>query len=100
MAALNDRGEFSRFIVGNMEKQFVPVCAGNEASRQLYTDWFSKLMDLGVVGLEFDHQVGGYPCVCYSDQHGHPPGYGPWMHERMEEFMRGVRQIARSRNPK
>ena len=78
MAALNDRGEFSRFIVGNMEKQFVPVCAGNEASRQLCTDWFSKLMDLGAVGLEFDHQVGGYPSVCYSDQHGHPSGYGPW----------------------
>src|SRR5438309_2010261 len=85
LAALNDRGEFSRFIVGNMEKQFVPVCVGNEASRQLCTDWFSKLMDLGAVGLEFDHQVGGYPSVCYSDQHGHPSGYGPWMHERMEE---------------
>jgi len=98
LAAINDQGEVSRYIAGNMEKLFVQVCVGSHEAQKLYTEWFSKLMDLGAVALEFDHQVGGYPAVCYSDQHGHPPGYGPWMHQEMQEFMRGTRQMARQRN--
>jgi hypothetical protein len=98
LAVLNDRGEVTRHTFGNMYKLYVSACVGSADSQRVFTNWFSKLMDLGGVVLEFDHQHGGYARVCYSDQHGHPPGYGPWMHHKMQEFLRGVRQMARERN--
>jgi hypothetical protein len=99
LAALNDKGKASRFVIGNMEKYFVPLCVGSDKTQQVFHDWQDKLMDLGAVSIEFDHQIGAYPSVCYSDQHGHPPGYGPWMYEKMREFLQTSRDAAKHRNP-
>jgi hypothetical protein len=99
LAALNDKEEPSRFVIGNMEKLFVPLCVGSDKTQQVFHAWEDKLMDLGAVSLEFDHQIGAYPSVCYSDQHGHPPGYGPWMYDKMRQFLQTSRDAAKHRNP-
>ena len=98
LAALNDSGEENRIIQGNMESVFVPVCIGSDRTQRRWKDWFRKLMDLGAVALEFDLQLGGYPPVCYSDKHGHPPGYGPWMHQKMLAFLREIQRMAHTRD--
>jgi len=40
-----------------------------------------------------------YTNVCYSEEHGHPPGYGPWMTEAMFDFLTRLRQAIKARNP-
>jgi len=59
---------------------------------------FMRLMDLGGVALQADQQLGFYSTVCYSDQHGHAPGYGPWMHQKAVEFLQALRQQMKARN--
>jgi hypothetical protein len=95
LAVRDDRGEFKK--AGGVEFTYVNICQGSEQTQQLFLDHFLDLINLGSVALEFD--IGAWPSPCYSDQHGHTPGFGPWMGKRTTEFFRKVRQMAKKRNP-
>lgn len=95
LAALNDKGEVVKS--GGIETSYVPLCSGSEKTQKVFVDYFQELMNFGAVGLEFDHQA--WPTICYSDKHGHPPGYGAWMCSKTTEFLRKIRQTAKHRNP-
>jgi Domain of unknown function (DUF6259) len=99
LAALNEHSDVDRFVFASAQKHFVNLCVGCDDVGSLYRDNFLKLMDLGATWIQLDQQVGLYSPVCYSEEHGHPPGYGHWMYDRMLEFVRQVRGDARKRNP-
>lgn len=94
LAALNERGEVPKF--GGAEYTWAPLCQGSEKTQQLFLDYFDQVMNLGAVAFEFDHQAT--PSVCYSTEHGHSSGYGPWMGQRTTEFLRKIRQARKKRN--
>jgi len=94
LAALDEHGEIPKF--GGAEFTWVPLCQGDEKTQQLFVDYFGEVINLGAVALEFDLQA--WPSNCYSDQHGHPPGFGPWMGQRTTAFLRKIRQSAKLRN--
>jgi len=104
LAAVNERGEFNvstpaqrPYLAG--QKHFVPLCVGCRETQDLYLANFMKMMDLGAVAVQHDQQLGFYADVCYSEEHDHAPGYGPWMTQKMREFVRRVRGAAKERTP-
>jgi hypothetical protein len=99
LAALNESGEVDLFQFVNNSKYFVNMCVGSSDVQQLYLDNLMTLMDLGTVALQIDQQIGMYTQVCYSRDHDHSPGYGPWMYQKMLEFLRRTRVAMRRRNP-
>ena len=97
LAALNEEGDVDRYVFASAQKHFVNLCVGCEGVQDLFEKNFMKLMDLGGVWLQLDQQVGLYTAPCYSNEHGHPPGYGRWMYQRMLEFVRRIRRAAKAR---
>ena len=99
LSVLNDAGEITRYVFGSAQKHFTNLCVGSQGVVDLYRDNFRQLAELGGDWLQLDQQIGLFSPVCYSEDHGHPVGYGRWMYERMLAFVRNVRAEARKRNP-
>ncbi|MBI4558281.1 MAG: hypothetical protein HY706_11925 [Candidatus Hydrogenedentes bacterium] len=100
LAAVNANGEIEKFVFPSGQKHAVNLCVGCDQVQELYRENFRKLLDYGATWLQLDQQGGLYTPVCYSRDHGHPAGYGPWMYRSMLEFTRRIRADARRRNPR
>ena len=98
LATVNPHGEIDHHRFVNDQKHFVNLCVGTAATRELYLGNFARLMDLDLIALQLDQQLGLYTQACYSEQHGHQPGFGPWMYEEMLAFIRQVRSRAKARD--
>jgi hypothetical protein len=58
----------------------VKLCHGSAAARETMLKVFLDVARLGTPLVSFDQEIGGgQHQPCYSDAHGHPPGYGNWM---------------------
>ena len=99
LAALNPQGGLDHHEFVNNQKYFVHLCVAVEATKQLYLDNLTELMDLGIIALQIDQQLGMYTPVCYSEEHGHPVGYGSWMSASMLRFIEEARRMAKARSP-
>lgn len=99
LAVRNAAGEVDELAFWNNQKEYVNLCLACAGTQALYMSNFMRLMDLGATLLSFDQQMGLYSEVCYSTDHDHPRGYGPWMYKTMLDFVRRVRARARERNP-
>jgi hypothetical protein len=82
------------------QKHYVQLCTGSDEMRTLFLENFDRMMDIGAVGVQLDQVAGMVAQVCYSTEHAHPPGYGPWMTEATRAFIREVRGRAKRRNPR
>jgi hypothetical protein len=78
------------------------LCRGDEWTR----DWFDnigvELARRGADMIQVDQVVGGLPPAggeCFSTQHGHPPGGGPWDAEAFHEQLRSLRRRCAQVNP-
>ncbi|MFH1568732.1 MAG: DUF6259 domain-containing protein [Gemmatimonadota bacterium] len=104
MAALDRHGEL---MISNQyahmyamgQKHYAVLCVGSPDLWDLYLKNFDRMMDVGAVGVQLDQQGGMNSQVCYSPDHDHPPGYGPWMTEKTGDFVRAVRSAAKARDP-
>ncbi len=72
------------------------LCAGSDKARSLLADGFRQAFAMGVTGVDLDQNIGGEAAVCFSTEHGHPPGTGLWQHEAVVEFLDAVRREAKS----
>jgi hypothetical protein len=81
------------------QKHFVSLCVGSQDTQDLFVKNFLKMMDLGAVAVQNDQQLGFYADACYSENHDHHAGYGPWMYNKTLEFIRRSRQEIKRRNP-
>lgn len=73
------------------------LCRGDAWTRQFFAASVAKMVDRGVDVVQLDQVVGGrWPtdtnAVCFSSEHGHPPGYGPWDVAAYHEQMRLLRE--------
>jgi hypothetical protein len=99
LAALNPQGNLDHHEFVNNQKYFVHLCVASDATKQLYLDNLTELMDLGIIALQIDQQLGMYTPVCYSSEHGHPVGFGSWMSASMLGFIEEARRMAKERSP-
>jgi hypothetical protein len=72
------------------------LCHGSDGATTTIADAFTyAASSLGFVLVSFDQEIGGGQVTpCYSAEHGHPPGAGPWMHAGMAETVGKVRAKA------
>jgi hypothetical protein len=94
LCCVNERGEMP--TSGTAEFTYATLCNGSERAQQLLADYASQIMDLGSIALEIDHQA--WPSECHSDQHDHPPGFGPWMGQKTTEFLRKMRAVTKRKH--
>jgi hypothetical protein len=80
------------------QKHYVQLCTASGEMRKLFLANFDRMMDIGAIGVQLDQVAGMVAQVCYSAEHGHPPGYGPWMTEATRSFIREVRGRAKKRD--
>ena len=74
--------------------EWIEMCPSCDGWLRIYLDHVTKMVDLGVDGLELDTFC---PSPCHSPNHGHAPGAD--MFWAKIEFMRAVRDHAKRLNP-
>ncbi|MDZ7619327.1 MAG: DUF6259 domain-containing protein, partial [Patescibacteria group bacterium] len=79
------------------------LCCGEPWARQWLNDVALELTERGADLVQIDQVTHG--CgpqdrgCCYSRQHAHPPGPGPWFAEAFAEQLRTMLEATRRRNP-
>ena len=79
------------------------LCRGDAWTRRWLNDTAMELTKRGADLIQVDQVT--YGCgpkergCCYSDQHGHPPGPGPWFVESFIEQLRTMRRESGRLNP-
>ncbi len=77
--------------------QSAALCRGDAWTRAFFGASVDKMAARGVDVVQLDQVVGGrWPSddrtVCFSPDHGHPPGFGRWDADAFREQMRQLRQ--------
>jgi len=76
------------------------MCPGAEGTTALYAGLAGRLASLGLDLFEFDQMNGGGMAQpCYSTDHGHPPGYGPWVAQSIRRMFKSALEAGRAANP-
>lgn len=67
------------------------ICSATEFAREALTGEALKIAQAGVDYIQlFDQNLGGSSHLCYSPNHGHPPGPGPWQGLSMHRLLRHI----------
>jgi len=67
--------------------RYAYLCAADRRTHKMMLDICARIQDLGVTVTQFESVGGGQP-VCYSSDHGHPPGggnYQAWGYHKLFE---------------
>lgn len=75
------------------------LCAGSDKAQELLADGFRQAFAMGITGVDLDQNIGADAAVCFSTEHGHPPGTGLWQHQAMASFLDSVRRQAKADAP-
>ncbi len=70
--------------------KYAQLCSATEYAKALNLKVARYCVEAGYPVIHFDqHNAGAYGwTVCYSRQHGHPPGGGRWIFQELEKFYR------------
>jgi hypothetical protein len=72
------------------------MCPAHPFTRAHFPATARRLAEAGFAIFEFDQMNGGQCPPCYSRDHGHEPGHGPWMREAIARFMAATRKAGRA----
>lgn len=75
------------------------LCPGDPWTRQWFNDIGKGCLDIGADMVQVDQVVRGAFPDCFSDQHGHAPGGGLWKTQVVDEQLRGLLALGKSRTP-
>ena len=99
LAALNDAGK-PNGVKGSW-KEFAHLCVASEKVKDIFLKHIRKFLEFGTHAIQYDLFHGGAAQVtCYSEKHGHRPGYGLWMYEEGRKFLRRSRQEGKKKDPR
>ena len=76
--------------------EFCPAAPG---TTQFFRQVIRQLHDLGIDIVQMDQTTSGAGHACYSTEHGHPPGPGPYQAVAFRELLRELRDCGRSLSP-
>jgi hypothetical protein len=77
------------------------MCVANPEVEEMAAGEVRKILANGVDYVQyFDQNLGGAGHFCYSKNHGHPPGPGPWITSAMAKIdQRLMTELERSKRP-
>ncbi|MFC1717242.1 DUF6259 domain-containing protein [Candidatus Poribacteria bacterium] len=81
--------------VGNRSQ----MCPGHPYTKQVLVKLAKKMGELGLDLFLLDQMNGGRSKPCYSQEHGHPLGAGPWAAKAIADLMAAAKKAGRAKNP-
>ena len=72
------------------------MCPGHQHTRQVLVRLAEAMAGRSMDLFLLDQMNGGGSRPCYSNDHGHPPGYGRWIAENIGQLMAAVRAAGRA----
>jgi hypothetical protein len=79
--------------------EFAKICAATTLGREILLGSSLECQRLGIDCVQADQIVGGGLPLCYSPDHGHPPGGGDWCSRRLLELFSEIRREGKARDP-
>lgn len=77
------------------------MCSATDFCVDVITNEAVKMAEAGVDYIQlFDQNLGCSSYICYSPNHGHPPGPGPWQRESMTRLLQKVTGTLRKKGLK
>ncbi len=75
------------------------LCPATAGNARILDDEVQSCLRWGVDWIQIDNFPCGGPEACYADDHGHPPGHGPWYTRAWQQTLADVRARAKAANP-
>jgi len=77
------------------------MCPNCKQTKDIVVNEIQKVLDADVDYLQyFDQSLGGSPCLCYSQSHGHIAVPGRWQIDAMEDLYSQIDKIRESKKSK
>ncbi len=75
-------------------QRWAQLCRATEFAKKTIVDVARYCVEAGYPIIHFDQEVSGavYAGLCGSRSHGHPPGWGKWIHEELADLFRRIRE--------
>jgi hypothetical protein len=74
-------------------------CVGTPGIRSFFRKMIDESLKLGVSVLQMDQTTSGAGDPCYSRQHNHAPGIGPYQTKEFQALLRDMRAYGKVRDP-
>jgi len=81
--------------VGNRSQ----MCPSHPYTKQVLVNLAEKMAEIGLDLFLLDQMNGGRSEPCYSKEHGHPLGIGPWAAKAVADLMSAAKKAGRAKNP-
>jgi hypothetical protein len=75
------------------------LCVAADGTQKMMDGYITGFAGLGIDATQYDQNLGGESYVCYSSEHGHPPGYGRWMYDESKRLLQHFIRESRKTNP-
>ncbi|OGV73325.1 MAG: hypothetical protein A3K19_14330 [Lentisphaerae bacterium RIFOXYB12_FULL_65_16] len=81
--------------------KFAQLCPATRFAEDTIVDTARRCAEAGYAVIHFDQEVSGPAAAnfCGSRNHGHTPGWGPWMYEAMAKLYQRIRAECTPLNP-
>jgi hypothetical protein len=88
-------GKISISNICRAQRSGYDICPASETGRSILREAYTPLIETNIDYVQIlDQNHGGGQYFCYSREHGHAPGPGPWMTETMQEMLSSWNDIA------
>ena len=88
---------FSKICCGHRDGY--DLCPTTETCYEIVRGEIMQIAEAGIDYVQyFDQNMGGGPCLCYAQDHGHPPMPGKWLSSAMSTLMRRITAELKERN--
>lgn len=106
--AFNKKGRSSALLKNNgdiiIESWFsgwenTRMCPSTKYTRNLTSEMYMDCLRIGAAWIQIDNFPICGAAECYSNDHGHPIGYGPWWSEEWNKILKKIREESKALNP-
>jgi hypothetical protein len=74
-------------------------CPAAPGTKEFFRSVIDQLHELGIDIVQMDQATSGSGPACYSTEHGHKPGYGPYQSRSFRELLNDMREYGKSLRP-
>ncbi len=82
-----------------LNRRSFEFCPSSPETKMYFRSVIDSLHKLGVDILQMDQATSGASSACYSTEHGHKPGIGPYQSQSFRNLLSDMRQYGKSLSP-
>ncbi|MDX9980529.1 MAG: DUF6259 domain-containing protein [Lentisphaeria bacterium] len=102
---IDDKGKTAEYTLNESRKPVewkrlsYDICPATPYAREFCRQIIDDSRELGVDILQMDQTVSGGGHPCYSSNHGHEPGIGPYQARTFHALLADMREYGKAKNP-